>query len=467
MRKGTQRGNYKKMQMEKEQKKLYIKTYGCQMNVYDSDRMQDLMNSIGYKSVEEPNEADMVIINTCHIREKAAEKLYCDLGRIKKHKEKLKNQGKQMIVAVAGCVGQAEGEEIFKRAPVTDIIVGPESYQTLPDLVGKVLRDKGRQIDLDFKPNNKFDVLKETSEKSAVSSFLSVQEGCDKFCTFCVVPYTRGAEFSRPAAHIYDEALRLADNGAIEIYLLGQNVNAYHGVNEKGENVNLAKLIRQIAEIPQIKRIRYTTSHPRDMNDELIAAHGEIEKLMPFLHLPVQSGSNNILKAMNRKHTRQEYFKIIDKLKKVRPDIGLSSDFIVGFPGETDQDFRDTLDLVEKVGFAQCYSFKYSMRPGTPAAEALNQVEEHVKDERLQELQALLTKQQIEFNKKSEGEVFEVLFDRKPNASNAKSQGQLIGKSPYLQSVVINDPHEKYLGKLAKVKVLKSRPSSLIGEIIE
>ena len=456
--------------MEKETKnhlkKLYIKTYGCQMNVYDSSRMQDLMTSIGYQNVDEPNDADMVIINTCHIREKAAEKLYCDLGRIKKHKENLKKQGKQMIVAVAGCVGQAEGEEIFKRAPVTDIIVGPESYQTLPDLVGKVLRDKARQIDLDFKPNNKFDVLKESQEKSPVSSFLSIQEGCDKFCTFCVVPYTRGAEFSRSVEQVYNEALSLANKGAMEIYLLGQNVNAYHGVDENGNNVNLTKLIQKISTIPQIKRIRYTTSHPRDMGEDLIFAHRDIEKLMPFLHLPVQSGSNDILKAMNRKHTRQDYFKIIEKLKKARPDIGLSSDFIVGFPGETDQDFKDTLNLIEQIGFSQCYSFKYSQRPGTPAQNAKDQIDETVKDSRLKELQALLTKQQIIFNKQSEGKTMPVLFDRKPNKNNSKSAGQIIGKSPHLQSVVIYDSEEKYLGKLVDIKIIKSRPSSLIGEVI-
>jgi tRNA-2-methylthio-N6-dimethylallyladenosine synthase len=444
-----------------QQKKLYIKTYGCQMNVYDSDRMQDMMLSIGYQNVVEPNDADMVIINTCHIREKAAEKLYCDLGRIKKHKANLQKQGKKMIVAVAGCVGQAEGEEIFKRAPVVDIIVGPESYQTLPDLVGKVVRDQGRQIDLDFKPNNKFDVLKESAEKSQVSSFLSIQEGCDKFCTFCVVPYTRGAEFSRSILQIYNEALNLAKNGAVEIYLLGQNVNAYHGVDENNSASNLAKLINKIAQIPQIKRIRYTTSHPKDMDDALMNAHKENEKLMPFLHLPVQSGSNNVLKAMNRKHTRQDYFKIIDKLRKYRPDIGLSSDFIVGFPGETDQDFRDTLDLVEQIGFSQCYSFKYSPRPGTPAAESIEQVEETTKNARLQELQSLLANQQIKYNQQFEGQILPVLFDRKAS----KVKGQILGKSPYLQSVAIDDAEEKYLGKLVDVKIVKSRPSSLIGEI--
>ena len=443
-------------------KKLYIKTYGCQMNVYDSDRMQDLMFATGYQNVDSPNDADMVIINTCHIREKAAEKLYCDLGRIKRHKNNLQTQGKKMIVAVAGCVGQAEGEEIFKRAPIVDIIVGPESYQTLPDLVAKVLRDQGRQIDLDFKPNNKFDVLKESQEKSQVSSFLSVQEGCDKFCTFCVVPYTRGAEFSRSVLQIYNEALNLANKGAVEIYLLGQNVNAYHGIDENGEVFNLAKLIQRLADIPQIRRIRYTTSHPKDMNDELINAHRDIEKLMPFLHLPVQSGSNNILKAMNRKHTRQDYFKIIEKLRKACPNIGLSSDFIVGFPGETDQDFKDTLNLVEQIGFSQCYSFKYSMRPGTPAADASNQIEEEVKDARLQELQALLTKQQIAYNKKFEGQIMPVLFDRKAS----KTKGQIIGKSPYLQSVVIDDIDGEYLGKLIDVQIIKSRPSSLIGGVV-
>jgi tRNA-2-methylthio-N6-dimethylallyladenosine synthase len=453
--------------MEKEltqNKKLYIKTYGCQMNVYDSDRMQDLMTSIGYENVSEPNDADMVIINTCHIREKAAEKLYCDLGRIKKHKENLKQRGKQMIVAVAGCVGQAEGEEIFKRAPVTDIIVGPESYQTLPDLVGNVLRQKGRQIDLDFKPNNKFDVLKESQEKSPASSFLSIQEGCDKFCTFCVVPYTRGAEFSRPVSQIYNEALNLVKNGAQEIYLLGQNVNAYHGLDENGDVFNLAKLVRKIADISEVKRIRYTTSHPRDMDDELINAHGDVEKLMPFLHLPVQSGSNNILKAMNRKHTRQDYFKTIEKFKKVRPDIGLSSDFIVGFPGETDKDFADTLDLVRQIGFSQCYSFKYSPRPGTPAADARTQVEEAVKDERLKELQTLLNEKQIKFNSQFEDKILPILFDRKSN--NKKGRGQIIGKSPYLQSVVIEDAQGEYLNKIIDVKIIKSRPSSLIGQIV-
>lgn len=442
-------------------KKIYIKTYGCQMNVYDSDRMMDLMAGIGYQSAKEPQDADMVLINTCHIREKAAEKLYCDLGRIRKHKEEKRRHGQEMIVAVAGCVGQAEGEEIFKRAPVVDIIVGPESYQTLPDLVGKVLRDKSRQIDLDFKPDNKFDVLKESKEKSAVSSFLSIQEGCDKFCTFCVVPYTRGAEFSRSVDQILFEANNLVKNGAKEIYLLGQNVNAYHGLNSDNKEVGLAQLIKEIAKIKELKRIRYTTSHPRDMDEDLIKAHGEIAKLMPFLHLPVQSGSNNILKAMNRKHTRQDYFKIIDRLRDERPDIGLSSDFIVGFPGETEQDFEDTLDLVERVKFTACYSFKYSPRPGTPAPN-LEQVDEDIKDKRLAKLQDLLTRQQIDFNSQFEGREMEILFDRKAS----KVKDQIIGKSPWLQSVVIEDKDGKYLNELVNVKIVKSRPSSLIAQVI-
>ncbi len=480
-------------------KKLHIKTYGCQMNVYDSDRMQDLMAAIGYEISDTPENADMVIINTCHIREKASEKLFSDLGRIRAHKENKKEQGGEMVVAVAGCVAQAEGEEIFKRSKVVDIIVGPESYQTLPDLVGKVLRDKKKQINLDFVPDNKFDVLRELANhppleggsKSQLvgdsrrgnvnpSSFVTVQEGCDKFCTFCVVPYTRGAEYSREVTKIVDDAKRLAEKGVKEIYLLGQNVNAYHGLDVGGNVATLAKLIEEIAKISEIERIRYTTSHPRDMSDDLLIAHRDIEKLMPFLHLPIQSGSNNILKAMNRKHTRQDYFKIIEKLRNARSDIGLSSDFIVGFPGETDKNFADTIDLVEKIGFTQCYSFKYSPRPGTPAAEAKIQIEEKVKDERLAILQSLLTKQQIDFNKKSEGQVMKVLFEREAPKSGKishaeRSQGmsevgtkiQLWGKSPYLQSVIVDveniNEAKKYLGQIAEIKILKSRPSSLIG----
>ncbi len=443
-------------------KKLHIKTYGCQMNVYDSDRMQDLMMAVGYENSETPEGADMVIINTCHIREKASEKLFSDLGRIRPHKEKKGD----MIVAVAGCVAQAEGEEIFKRSNVVDIVVGPESYQTLPDLVGKVIRENKKQINLDFSPNDKFDVLPQSKAGVGASAFVTVQEGCDKFCTFCVVPYTRGAEYSREVAKIVDNAKRLTEQGVSEIYLLGQNVNAFHGIDENGNSASLAKLIEKIAEIPEVKRIRYTTSHPRDMSDDLIYAHRDIEKLMPFLHLPVQAGSNSVLKGMNRKHTRQDYFKIIEKLRQARPDMGLSSDFIVGFPGETDKDFEDTLDLVKKIGFAQCYSFKYSPRPGTPAHDAKIQVEESVKDERLARLQKLLTEQQIEFNKKFEGQTMAVLFEKEA----PKSSLQLWGKSPWLQSVIVDVKDEeeakKYMGKIAEVRVVKSRPSSLVAELM-
>ncbi len=456
-------------------KKLYMKTYGCQMNVYDSDRMQDLMNAVGYENSDQVEGSDMVIINTCHIREKASEKLFSDLGRIRPFKEKMAQQGSQMIVAVAGCVAQAEGEEIFKRSKVVDIIVGPESYQTLPDLVGKVLRDKKRQFNLDFTPNDKFDNLPQLANRNSASSFVTIQEGCDKFCTFCVVPYTRGAEFSREVKGVYDDVLKLVDQGVKEIYLLGQNVNAYHGLDEKGKNTSLAGLIEKIAKIDQVERIRYTTSHPRDMSDDLYAAHRDIDKLMPFLHLPVQSGANNVLKNMNRKHTRQDYFKIIDKLRQSRPDIALSSDFIVGFPGETDQDFQDTIDLVEKVGFTQFYSFKYSPRPGTPGFDNKNQVPEDVKDERLAILQKLLSEQQFEFNKKFKSQAMPVLFEKeapKSISSNSKSASdkiQLWGKSPWLQSVIIEVENDQDLtairGKIKQVEIIQSRPSSLIGVI--
>ncbi len=446
--------------------KLYMKTYGCQMNVYDSDRMQDLMISTGYQNSETPDDADMIIINTCHIREKASEKLFCDLGRLKPFKNAKKAKGQDMIIAVAGCVAQAEGEEIFKRAPIVDIIVGPESYQTLPDLVGKVKREKSKQLNLDFIADNKFDNLVSPVNGAKFSSFVTVQEGCDKFCTFCVVPYTRGAEFSRPADDIINEVKKLSDQGAVEIYLLGQNVNAYND----GKN-SLADLIAKIAKINQIKRIRYTTSHPRDMSESLIKAHGQIDKLMPFLHLPIQSGSNNILKAMNRKHTHQEYLKIIDKLRDNCPEIGLSSDFIVGFPGESDQDFQDTLDLVTKVNFAQCYSFKYSPRPGTPASESHIQIDEKIKEERLSILQSLLTKQQISFNQKYENQIIPVLFEKiAPKSSKSSSSISILGKSPALQSVICeianNDNINNYIGKIINVKIIKSRPSSLIGKIL-
>lgn len=459
-------------------KKLFIKTYGCQMNVYDSNRMQDLMNACGYENAQNEEDAQMVIINTCHIREKATEKLFSDLGRLQKIKEKKQLNNQELIVAVAGCVAQAEGEEIFKRAKVADIIVGPESYQTLPDLVGKVIREKKRQLNLEFIANDKFDKIIAPKAGVNASAFITIQEGCDKFCTFCVVPYTRGAEYCRNVEQIYQEALQYANQGVQEVYFLGQNVNAYKGLDENNQEYSLAKLIEKIASIDKIKRIRYTTSHPRDMSDDLINAHRDIEKLMPFLHLPVQSGSNNILQAMNRKHTRDEYFKIIDKLRKSRPDIGLSSDFIVGFPGETDKDFEDTLDLVKKIGFTQCYSFKYSPRHGTPSADSKNQVEEKVKDQRLAVLQELLTNQQVEFNKRFEGKKIKVLFEKESPKSQKKfdksGQGytnqnkQIWGKSEWLQSVVVdlNDKKtDELFGKIFEVEVVKSRPSSLIASL--
>ncbi|MFM7620939.1 MAG: tRNA (N6-isopentenyl adenosine(37)-C2)-methylthiotransferase MiaB [Alphaproteobacteria bacterium] len=462
-------------------KKLFIKTYGCQMNVYDSNRMQDLMNACGYENAQNEEEAEMVIINTCHIREKATEKLFSDLGRLQKIKEKKQLNNQEMIVAVAGCVAQAEGEEIFKRSKVADIIVGPESYQTLPDLVGKVIRDNKRQLNLEFIANDKFDKIISPKAGVNASAFVTIQEGCDKFCTFCVVPYTRGAEYCRSVEQIYQEAQQYANQGVQEIYFLGQNVNAYKSFDVNKEEYSLAKLIEKVASINQIKRIRYTTSHPRDMSDDLIKAHRDSEKLMPFLHLPVQSGSNNILQAMNRKHTRDEYFKIIDKLRNFRPDIGLSSDFIVGFPGETDQDFEDTLDLVRKIGFTQCYSFKYSPRHGTPSADAKNQVEEKIKDQRLAVLQELLTNQQVEFNKKFEGKKIKVLFEKEAPKSKKKFDNksgsgeinsnqikQLWGKSEWLQSVVVDLDNAKKIdelfGKIFEVEVIKSRPSSLIAK---
>jgi tRNA-2-methylthio-N6-dimethylallyladenosine synthase len=443
-------------------KKLYIKTYGCQMNIYDSDNMRDLMATIGYQKTDDISDANMVIINTCHIREKATEKLYSDLGRVQKVKVKFEEKAAdKMIVAVAGCVSQAEGKEIFRRSPIVDIIVGPESYQTLPDLVGRILRGQKKQIDLDFKPNNKFDILKESRSTSQISNFVSVQEGCDKFCTFCVVPYTRGPEFSRNIIDIYNETLAHAKNGTKEIYLLGQNVNAYHGLDEDGEVSNLSGLINKISEIPEIKRIRYTTSHPKDMDDDLILCHGENKKLMPFLHLPVQSGSNDVLQKMNRKHTRQDYFKIIEKLRAKNPNMGLSSDFIVGFPGETDKDFEDTLDLIKKIKFSSCYSFKYSPRPGTAAADSNTQIDEDIKSKRLKILQELLNKQQMEFNQSFEGTEMPILVDKR-----GKKEGQIMGKSPWLQSVILEYFNEKYFGQIVNVKIIKARPNSLIAQIL-
>lgn len=440
-------------------KKLFIKTYGCQMNVYDSIKMQELLAPFGFKSTDDLNDADMVILNTCHIREKASEKVYSELGRIKKIADE-RNNRPEMIIAVAGCVGQAEGEEIFRRAPYVDIVVGPQSYHTLPDLVAKLARSEKHLIELDFVEEEKFDNLPQNFNSQGASAFVSIQEGCDKFCTFCVVPYTRGAEFSRNVEEIYRESMALVSKGAKEVHLLGQNVNAYHGKAQSNEKYNLADLIHHVAKINGLERIRYTTSHPRDMDDELIALHGTEKKLMPFLHLPIQSGSNKILKAMNRKHTREEYFTIIDKLRVARPDIVMSSDFIIGFPGETDEDFADTLDLVKKVGYGQCFSFKYSPRPGTPAA-SMQQVPEAAKVERLAALQKELSKQQLELNESSVGKILPVLFEK-----DGKYDGHIVGKTPYMQSAYIENADKNLIGKIVNVKINKGMAISVSGEII-
>ncbi|GAB4163008.1 MAG: tRNA (N6-isopentenyl adenosine(37)-C2)-methylthiotransferase MiaB [Rickettsiaceae bacterium] len=442
-------------------KKLYIKTYGCQMNVYDSLKMQELLAPFGFEPTELLDEADMVILNTCHIREKASEKVYSELGRIKKVKDKRLEAGHSaMIIAVAGCVGQAEGEEIFRRTPYVDIVVGPQSYHTLPDLIAKLARSEKHLIELDFIEEDKFDNLPQDYQGQGASAFVSIQEGCDKFCTFCVVPYTRGAEFSRPVEQIYRESMAVVAKGAKEVHLLGQNVNAYHGKANNDQTYSLADLIKHVATITGLERIRYTTSHPRDMNDELIALHGQEQKLMPFLHLPIQSGSNKILKAMNRKHTREEYFTIIDKLRVARPDIVMSSDFIIGFPGETDEDFADTLDLVKRIRFGQCFSFKYSPRPGTPAA-AMEQVPEEVKVERLATLQQELAKQQFEQNVASVGKVMPVLFEK-----DGKFEGHIVGKTPYMQSVYMEDVGKSLIGKIVDVKITKALATSVTGEIL-
>lgn len=440
-------------------KTLYIKTYGCQMNVYDSERIADVMKPLGYALTPDYHDADMVLLNTCHIRERAAEKVYSELGRLQEEKQRLGTKGKSMTIAVAGCVGQAEGEEIFKRAPYVDIVVGPQSYQSLPDLVSKIHRDRGHAIDISFS-QDKFDQLPETLAVPAHGcASVSIQEGCDKFCTFCVVPYTRGAEYSRPVADIYRECLQLASLGALEVTLLGQNVNAFHGLAPDGTAWNLGMLINHIATIPGIKRIRYSTSHPRDMHEDLYAAHHSQAKLMPFLNLPVQSGSNKILRAMNRKHTRETYFQIIDRLRKERPSMQFSSDFIIGFPGETQSDFDDTMDLARQVGFVQAYSFAYSPRPGTPGADMENQIDEETKAKRLQAFQALINSQQLAFNESCVGQVMEIIPDRP-----GKREHQMIGRSPYMQSVYVNNLPTECIGTLIPVKIIHGYANSLEGK---
>ena len=443
------------------EKKLFIKTYGCQMNAYDSARMADLMAPFGYAPAASPEGADLVILNTCHIREKAAEKTFSELGTIRRLKDARERQGGRMIVAVAGCVAQAEGAEILARAPFVDLVFGPQTYHRLPEMVARALDAAGRQVlDTSFPAEPKFDYLPETSAVPGVSAFLTVQEGCDRFCNFCVVPYTRGAEYSRPAAEIIAEARRLAAAGAREITLLGQNVNAYHGASPGGGEWGLGELIGALAGIPGIARLRYTTSHPRDVDDGLIAAHRDVPALMPFLHLPVQSGSDRVLRAMNRRHTADQYRRTVERLRLARPDLALSSDFIVGFPGESAADFDATLALVRDIGFAQAFSFKYSPRPGTPAASAADQIPEAVKAERLSVLQALLHDGQRLFNEASVGRVLPVLFE-KPG----RHEGQLVGRSPYLQSVHAEAGAER-IGEILPVTIRAALPNSLAGAIV-
>jgi tRNA-2-methylthio-N6-dimethylallyladenosine synthase len=430
------------------------------MNVYDSQRMVDLLAPLGYRPVDEADGADIVILNTCHIREKATEKLFSELGRLKIAKQAKAETGGSMIVAVAGCVAQAEGPVIAARARHVDIIVGPQSYQSLPELVARASRAQGEPILMtDFPVESKFDSLPEEFAPRGVAAFLTIQEGCDKFCSFCVVPYTRGAEYSRPPGDVLIEARRLAVSGVRELTLLGQNVNAYHGEAADGTVWTLGQLIRSVAEIPGIERIRYTTSHPNDMDDDLIAAHADVPALMPFLHLPVQSGSDRVLGLMNRKHTAAHYLAVIERLRAARPDIALSSDFIVGFPGETEADFQATLDLVKTVGFAQAYSFKYSPRPGTPASSAADAVPETVKSERLARLQAAIMDGQTRFNQSSVGTVVPVLFDRA-----GSRPGQLHGRSPHMQSVHAIAPAH-LLGQIVPVRIAGARALSLEGTL--
>ena len=443
-------------------KKLYIKTYGCQMNVYDSGRMADVLAPLGYETADAAEGADMVILNTCHIREKAAEKVFSELGRLKPAKAAQRAAGKDMLVAVAGCVAQAEGEEILRRAPQVDLVFGPQTYHRLPELVARAVREGGGVLDTDFPAESKFDHLPGEAGAPGPAAFLSVQEGCDKFCTFCVVPYTRGAEYSRPVDDIAAEAERLAAAGSLELTLLGQNVNAYHGRGPDGATWGLAALIRRLAEIDGIQRLRYTTSHPRDMDDALIAAHAEERKLMPYLHLPVQSGADRILAAMNRRHSAADYLRIVERLRAAVPGLALSSDFIVGFPGESDSDFAETLRLVTEVNYAQAYSFKYSPRPGTPAASE-PQVPEAVKAERLAMLQELLNAQQAAFNQATVGRSLPVLFERA-----GRKAGQLVGRSPYMQSVHVTLPAaagRDLLGRILPVRIEAAHPNSLAGRI--
>jgi tRNA-2-methylthio-N6-dimethylallyladenosine synthase len=433
------------------------------MNVYDSARMADVLAPLGYTPSDEPDGADMVILNTCHIREKAAEKVFSELGRLRLLKDRKAAEGERMVLAVAGCVAQAEGEEIVARAPFVDIVFGPQTYHTLPEMVARAHRAAGAVLNTDFPAESKFDHLPDDNGVhgggQGLSAMLAVQEGCDKFCTFCVVPYTRGAEFSRPAAPVLAEARRMVANGALEINLLGQNVNAYHGEGPDGSTWSLARLIRELAEIDGLARIRYTTSHPRDLEDDLIQAHAEVPQLMPYLHLPVQSGSDRILAAMNRKHTADHYRRIVEKLRAANPELAVSGDFIVGFPGESDIDFAETLRLVGDVKYAQAYSFKYSARPGTPAAAEGAQVPDDVMSDRLAALQQLIDAQSHAFNAGFAGKTVPVLFDRA-----GKRPGQIMGRSPHMQSVYVQAP-ERLIGTIADVRIEGAYANSLTGTV--
>jgi len=442
-------------------RKVFIKTYGCQMNVYDSTRMSDALAGDGYVTTEDMGEADLILLNTCHIREKAADKVYSALGRLREMKKDRAAEGKELMIGVTGCVAQAEGEEILRRSPAVDVVIGPQTYHRLPEAL-KRARAGTRVVDTEYAVEDKFEHLPATEKAKirsrGVTSFLTVQEGCDKFCTFCVVPYTRGSEVSRPVRQIIDEAERLVDGGVREITLLGQNVNAWRSAGPDGGEWGLGDLLYRLAEIPGLARLRYTTSHPRDMDERLIAAHRDLRALMPYLHLPVQAGSDRILKAMNRRHTAAEYLRLVERIRAARPDIAMSGDFIVGFPGETDRDFEDTLRIVEEVNYAQAFSFKYSTRPGTPGAELSDQVPEEVKAERLERLQALLLKQQAEFSKSCIGKVIELLLE-KPG----RMPGQVIGRSPWLQSVNV-DAKASQIGDIIQVRIIGTGPNSLFAE---
>lgn len=444
-------------------RKVFVKTYGCQMNVYDSDRMTDALAKDGYVPTDVMEDADLVLLNTCHIREKAAEKVYSALGRLRDLKKKKAGEGREMMIGVAGCVAQAEGDEILRRAPAVDLVIGPQTYHRLPEALKRVKRGE-RVLETDYAIEDKFEHLpapdKAKTKARGVTAFLTVQEGCDKFCTFCVVPYTRGSEVSRPVAQIVAEAQKLVDGGVREITLLGQNVNAWHGAGPNGEKWSLGELLHRLTEIEGLARLRYTTSHPRDMDDSLIEAHRDLPQLMPYLHLPIQSGSNRILKAMNRRHTTAEYVALIARIKAARPDLALSGDFIVGFPGETDEDFEDTLHLVETVGYAQAFSFKYSTRPGTPGADLEDQVPEDVKANRLERLQALLFSQQNAFAQGCIGKTIDLLLE-KPG----RMPGQLIGRSPWLQSVNV-DAKSSQIGDIVSVRITGAGPNSLFAEVV-